>query len=50
MNERIRRPSQYPDPTPFRKNSRLGELEAVVERGLTTFVEVGNALMEIQDA
>ena len=29
--------------------SRLAELEAVVERGLETFVEVGRALMEIRD-
>lgn len=29
---------------------RLAELEEVVERGLSTFVEVGNALMEIRDA
>jgi len=30
--------------------ARLAELEAVVERGLTTFVEVGRALMEIRDS
>lgn len=30
--------------------SRLSELEAVVERGLATFVEVGRALMEIRDS
>jgi hypothetical protein len=30
--------------------SRLAELEAVVERGLETFVEVGTALQEIRDA
>lgn len=29
---------------------RLAELEAVVERGLSTFVEVGEALMEIRDS
>lgn len=29
--------------------SRLVELEAVIERGLTTFIEVGQALMEIRD-
>ena len=29
---------------------RLGELEAVIERGLKTFVEVGNALREIRDS
>jgi hypothetical protein len=28
---------------------RLAELELVIERGLQTFVEVGNALMEIRD-
>jgi hypothetical protein len=28
---------------------RLAELEAVVERGMQTFVEVGTALMEIRD-
>jgi len=31
------------------ERSRLAELEEVVERGLTTFVEVGNALLEIRD-
>jgi hypothetical protein len=30
--------------------SRLGELEAVVETGLTVFVKVGNALLEIRDS
>lgn len=29
---------------------RLTELETVIERGLQTFVEVGNALMEIRDS
>jgi phage N-6-adenine-methyltransferase len=29
--------------------SRLAECEAVIERGLATFVEVGNALLEIRD-
>ena len=29
--------------------ARLPELEAVIERGLATFIEVGKALMEIQD-
>jgi hypothetical protein len=28
---------------------RLGELEKVIERGLSSFCEVGNALMEIRD-
>lgn len=31
------------------ERERLAELESVVERGLTTFVEVGLALMEIRD-
>jgi phage N-6-adenine-methyltransferase len=31
------------------EHQRLDELEAVVERGLGTFVEVGQALMEIRD-
>lgn len=30
--------------------TRLGELEAVIQRGLDTFVEVGAALLEIRDA
>lgn len=30
--------------------TRLGELETVIERGLTTFVEVGNAIREIRDS
>lgn len=32
------------------ERGRLAELEAVVERGMTTFVEVGRALTEIRDA
>jgi hypothetical protein len=32
------------------EKERLAQLEAVVERGLTTFVEVGEALMEIRSA
>ncbi len=32
------------------KRDRLGELEGVIERGLTTFVEVGNAIREIRDS
>jgi hypothetical protein len=32
------------------ETSRLAELEAIVDRGLTTFVEVGRALTEIRDA
>lgn len=32
------------------KRDRLGELETVIERGLTTFVEVGNAIREIRDS
>jgi hypothetical protein len=32
------------------KRDRLGELEVVIERGLTTFVEVGNAIREIRDS
>ena len=31
------------------ETERLTELETVIERGLQTFVEVGNALMEIRD-
>jgi hypothetical protein len=31
------------------ERSRLAELEAVIERGLHTFVEVGSALMEVRD-
>lgn len=31
-------------------STRLSELEGVIERGLQTFVEVGNALMEIRDS
>lgn len=34
----------------LREEERLVELEAVVERGLASFVEVGQALMEIRDA
>ena len=30
--------------------SRLAELESIVERGLATFVEVGNALLEIRNS
>lgn len=30
--------------------ARLGELEGVIERGLATFVEVGQALLEIRDS
>ena len=32
------------------ETARLGELETAIERGLKTFVEVGNALLEIRDA
>jgi hypothetical protein len=32
------------------KRDRLGDLEEVIERGLTTFVEVGNAIREIRDS
>jgi hypothetical protein len=32
------------------ESSRRAELEEVVERGLATFVEVGNALLEIRDS
>ena len=32
------------------ESARLAELEATIERGLQTFVEVGNALREIRDA
>ena len=32
------------------EQTRLVELEAIVERGLTTFIEVGNALLEIRDS
>jgi DNA N-6-adenine-methyltransferase (Dam) len=32
------------------EKTRLGELEAIVERGLASFVEVGNALLEIRDS
>jgi VRR-NUC domain len=34
----------------LRERERLGELEAVIERGVQTFVEVGEALMEIRDS
>jgi hypothetical protein len=30
-------------------SARLAELETVVERGMQTFIEVGNALREIRD-
>jgi hypothetical protein len=32
------------------QKSRRTELENVIERGLSTFVEVGNALLEIRDS
>lgn len=32
------------------ETSRLAECEAVIERGLKTFVDVGNALLEIRDS
>jgi hypothetical protein len=32
------------------ERGRLGELEAVIERGLQTFIEVGQALLEVRDA
>jgi hypothetical protein len=32
------------------ERQRLAELEAVIERGLDTFAEVGRALLEIRDA
>lgn len=32
------------------RQTRLEELEATIERGLTTFVEVGLALLEIRDS
>lgn len=34
---------------PMVEVTELGRLEAVIERGLTTFVEVGNALLEIRE-
>jgi hypothetical protein len=42
------------NPTPVLANvsidhKRLAELEAIVERGLAQFIEVGNALLEIRD-
>lgn len=33
-----------------REHRRLADLEAVVERGLATFIEVGTALLEIRDS
>lgn len=38
------------DLLPLGSASRLDELEDVVERGLSTFVEVGEALLEIRDS
>lgn len=38
-----------PDPLDAAEATRLGELEAVIERGLRTFVEVGLALDEIRE-
>jgi hypothetical protein len=35
---------------PDSEPARLAELEAIVERGLATFVEVGSALLEIRDS
>lgn len=32
------------------ETARLCELESVIERGLQTYIEVGNALMEIRDS
>lgn len=32
------------------EESRLGELEIRIERGLKTFIEVGTALMEIRES
>lgn len=37
-------------PAALRAVRRLDELEAVIERGLTTFVDVGEALTEIRDS
>ncbi len=34
----------------LQERTRLDELEAVIERGLTTFVEVGRALSEVRDS
>ena len=31
------------------ERDRLSELEPLIERGMTSFVEVGNALLEISD-
>ena len=31
------------------ETGRLAELETIIEQGLTTFIEVGNALLEIRD-
>jgi len=34
----------------YQSNDRLAELESTIERGLATFVEVGQALLEIRDS
>lgn len=34
----------------FEEQTRLAECETVIEKGLKTFVEVGNALLEIRDS
>ena len=47
MNPRDRTPATEPRAVP---SGRLGELESVIDRGLTTFVEVGNAIREIRDS
>lgn len=38
------------EPARIGEPSRLADLEGVIERGLSTFVEVGEALLEIRDA
>jgi hypothetical protein len=38
------------EPARIGESSRLVDLEGVIERGLSTFVEVGEALLEIRDA
>lgn len=38
------------DDVTLAERDRLAELEAVVDRGMQTFVDVGNALMEIRDS
>lgn len=43
-------PLSYDEAITLAELTRLGELEQVVETGLTMFVKVGNALLEIRDS